>query len=561
MTKKINFTVSPQYIIDLMERQSEGIDKALAELVMNSVDAKAKAVHIRMEKNFDTGLVEFSVEDDGRGFTKKTIMEYFRLFGEPHVAGDATYGAFRLGRAQIFSVARTEWHTRSYIMRVDIRKALDEKQIKDLGFELLDSDRIVKGCCIQGTIYDRYAYVEDIQSNLTRIIKYMPVPVYFNGQRITIPIKDLKKEKTRYFQDEVAHYFLDPTAETLELYNQGVVVDFPEFTSPLARGIVISKMPFALDHSRRIALKERCPVWQQMDSQLSKFANAQCLNFHEGDVKNHQHYLRLAMQHLDQHGIKYCEALNHFVTARILRDHLNNEVSLLDLFAVQRIGVAHELGPRIERVADIERMPLLHDGPKSMMHHIDLRGTGRNYFERFVNFANQCCQVWMAEHSDHPSCAEYRDFVMVEFDINDEKYQATYQEIDEDTMDYMAHHKLHCYLTALNDVLHPIIRHHLGKCSKREMKLGRSNEAEAWTDGSTRITFDAKTNSTFYNDGNYTKLILLMAHEYCHDGDSRQGHGSVFYKAFHDLVQSLDYPVIIEAAEQQFADNLLTICA
>lgn len=560
MNKKINFAVSPKYIIDLMERQTEGLDKALAELVMNSADAGAKSVYITMQADPYSGEMTFSVEDDGRGFSKKDIMEYFRLFGEPHESGDATYGAFRLGRSQALTLAKTEWHTRSYIMKVDIRSALDNKDVQNLGFELVDSDRKVKGCHIKGTLYQKRYYIDDIESSLKRLIEFMPLPVYFNQRLITTPIRELKRSQKNYFQDDVAHYFLDQNATGLRLYNQGVIVDYPSFKTQLAKGIVISKKPFALDHSRRIALKENCPVLQQMDNALSAFADKQCLNLDESDINDLDSYMREAINHLAATEIQYCKALDYFVTKRVLRDHYGNEVSLQDLFAVGWIGSCNDTGPRTERVATLENVTLLWDHSKSLHYHLNIEGGG-SFFWRFLSFANRCCRVWLEHHPEYAAQHDYQDFMHFQYDLADEKYQAVYKQYSEDSPDYQEYSTLHQYLLAMNEALHPLISGELEGCAKREITMGDSNEADAWTDGSSYIAFNAKTCKRYLENDNLIKLVMLLLHEYCHDSESGNGHGRLFYLQFHNLAQRIDYGKLVSSIEQTVRDKLLAMCA
>lgn len=87
-SQQINFTISPKHLIEIIEGQTDGLDKAFGEVVMNSVDAGASAIHITMT-NAENNIIRFSIKDDGKGMSKKDILSYFKVFGNPHESGDA----------------------------------------------------------------------------------------------------------------------------------------------------------------------------------------------------------------------------------------------------------------------------------------------------------------------------------------------------------------------------------------------------------------------------------------------------------------------------------------
>lgn len=97
---RLPFTLDPQIIHHVIYNQAGSIGKAIIELIMNSIDAGAAAVQIKMtEKGFEC-------VDDGRGFaSREDVLNYFGRFGTPHQEGDATYGRFRLvmRRRKMFS--------------------------------------------------------------------------------------------------------------------------------------------------------------------------------------------------------------------------------------------------------------------------------------------------------------------------------------------------------------------------------------------------------------------------------------------------------------------------
>jgi len=113
---RLAFELDPQIIHHIIYSQAGSIGKAVIELLMNSVDAKANTVHLTMTRE------GFDCRDDGEGFANRDdVVRYFGRFGTPHTEGDATYGRFRLGRGQIMAHASTVWTSTLWRMSVDTR--------------------------------------------------------------------------------------------------------------------------------------------------------------------------------------------------------------------------------------------------------------------------------------------------------------------------------------------------------------------------------------------------------------------------------------------------------
>ena len=66
----------------------------------------------------------------------------------------------------------------------------------------------------------------------------------------------------------------------------------------------------------------------------------------------------------------------------------------------------------------------------------------------------------------------------------------------------------------------------------RSISLGKSEVADAWTDGKTFITLEEKNVSA-----HPMKIIHLLVHEYCHNTLTMESHdhGNEFYQAYHDV--------------------------
>ncbi|WP_229997893.1 ATP-binding protein [Acinetobacter baumannii] len=67
-TKK--FKLHPKFIVNAIEQQANGLPKAIVELIMNSIDANATQINIKLWLNAKKHL-QFEIIDDGKGFYQK----------------------------------------------------------------------------------------------------------------------------------------------------------------------------------------------------------------------------------------------------------------------------------------------------------------------------------------------------------------------------------------------------------------------------------------------------------------------------------------------------------
>jgi hypothetical protein len=183
------FKVHPQLLWDVIQRQAGTLTKAVAEGVMNSIDAGAKTVRVSLS---DTAV---SITDDGKGFRdRKEIELFFETFGQPHEEGDATYGTFRMGRGQMFSFGKNRWRSGRFSMAVDIKG-------KGLDYDLTEESEARDGCEIKIELYRPLSLLQrrEIADDLRRSLRYVPVELTHDGAGDTVPkwvksaLRDLPK--------------------------------------------------------------------------------------------------------------------------------------------------------------------------------------------------------------------------------------------------------------------------------------------------------------------------------------------------------------------------------
>jgi hypothetical protein len=250
-----NFEMHPDLLRSVIKKQAGTLDKALLEGIMNSIDAGAKRVDVTIEP------LRVTINDDGRGFRNADeVKDFFATFGTPHEEGDATYGRFRMGRGQMFAFGINSWRTGTFKMDVDINKRL--------GFELEEELPNQIGCGIEIKLYDALslADVHNTTRAITKMVKYTPVPVYINGEKVNVDVDPKKFPQTieeAYINTESSKY------GGLDVYNLGVLVcTMPAWKFGVS-GVVVSrhhKFHIRTDHvvNRKIELV-RCHVRRRLE--------------------------------------------------------------------------------------------------------------------------------------------------------------------------------------------------------------------------------------------------------------------------------------------------------
>lgn len=69
---------------------------------------------------------------------------------------------------------------------------------------------------------------------------------------------------------------------------------------------------------------------------------------------------------------------------------------------------------------------------------------------------------------------------------------------------------------------------------ERSISLGKSEVADAWTDGKTYITLEVRNLKA-----HPMKIVHLLVHEYCHNNATNESHdhGNEFFEAYHDILR------------------------
>ena len=533
------FKVHPDIIFKLIDSQAGSAEKALLELVMNSVDAGATEVKVEISSK------SFRVSDNGRGFEDlRSVDEFFGTFGTPHKEGDATYGKFRLGRGQIMAFATNNWRSGEFFMGVDVKnRGTEYDQKTGLPFH--------EGCEIKGDFYDPLSRSETLvtERNLAEMVQYVTVPVFINGKQCAQKQVGMKWT----FEDEDAYYQLSESKGYLAVYNLGVFVSNVSAGSYGIGGVVVTKRQLTLNMARNDVLKVKCDVWQRMTKVMRKHAtNAQ----KKAPVKN-ESYRELMARKLVSGDYDSLDDFGADMSGeRLFTDVCGKNHSLMDIAkTVQSSGikVCFSDNPS-DMVADKvhqQRLAFVLSSKTSERFKCDGDFHGlmlkiKESYDRAVIDGDGKFRVWgdLYARAINALVDAATTLKKVRGKINDDMLSCSDSELTGSEMAV-----LRVIRKASDSVFRGICNRWSlgsGRPIRREIMAGVSDVANGWTNGVNVIWVNRKTLTVRGAKGatmsHFTKLALLVAHEYCHCDDDAESnvHGPEFYESYHELVMRTD---------------------
>lgn len=531
---RLPFELDPQIIHHIIYSQTGSIGKAIIELLMNSVDARASTVRLSLNRH------GFTCSDDGQGFASRDdVIRYFGRFGTPHDEGDATYGRFRLGRGQIMAHASTIWRSTIWKMTVDTRSV-------GYHYDLDELDDALQGCAISGSWYEALSDTELMSAvqEVRDLVRYTPVSVELNDQFIT---RDPGTERWDA-EDEFAWYRVKADG-AVSIYNQGVLVRHDPAHMWGAGGLIVSKKAIALNVSRTEILRKTCPTWKAIARQFGLMADqmASLLGDHRKTEARREKSAR-ALLSCDA-NIVQVYSKEEVVTLLPGKRH----VSLDDFLRKCRYGHNRRQGGKFAVVENAFDVPkgeaIAREGIAIIVHPNTLDRFGcynaldfLDCIRRIVTNLRRDVEVngqqfWGLNGLFVPDLIAFST-------LREAFIDRTRIVTEQEALDREARRAW----TALRWCLH----HYASLCTggrpsyggqvrsgkSFHIFLGDSNTAEAWTDGSSyiavNITVVRRLKSSPLRTTAY--IFSLIEHEIAHEGDSLDcGHDEAFYQRFHDL--------------------------
>jgi len=516
-TESRTFKMHDKLLLDVIQKQAGSIQKAVLEGVMNSIEAGATKVDVSVE------ATRIRIVDDGRGFQSRQEIElFFETFGQPHTESEnKRWAQFRMGRGQLFAFGRNEWRTGSHIMLVDIHQRL--------GYDLQSAPKPFPGCSITIDLYeplsDREIYA--VVKELGTFVKFVSVPVLVNGRQVN----SSPDRRTWGPETNDDAYISLTDGNDLAIYNLGVLVcRLPKYQFGVA-GTIVTKKRIEVNFARNDVIRS-CPVWKRIQTAIdqsdpvTRIRRKRVLTDDErvsiigricsGEISPYD--VRTLPLFVDVSGHGW--STNSIIRAKFATWSYASVGDLRGDKLVQS-GTCLVLDESILRNFDVH--PLW-----SIFEHRWPDGATFIYSPpRFVPF--------------HEAVRNLRDTHLI---LPKEKLRRT-ETAWQHVIDFMLSHirQASCQAAPGQRQLIEAVANH------REIYIGLSDTAEAWTDGVSLIVFNRRFLEKLplqqYQRPVVSSLVAVahvLVHELCHDGDSTtQVHSPEFYKNFHAVCDAVPW--------------------
>lgn len=506
MAEKRKLRMHPHMLMDVIKRQAGTLDKAIMEGVMNAVDAGAKTVRVGLTTD------QLTIIDDGMGMTDRAQIErVWETFGQPpdeEEKARKTYGQFRMGRGQLFAFGLNTWRTGTFRMTVDVNTRGDDW---DLETKLAPSE----GCLIDVQLYEKLmpSRVAEIVRNLEFALKYVPINVELNGERISL---DVAKQKWQHTTDEA--YINLKDSGLLRIYNLGIIVQ--ETSRFGVGGEVVSRKQLKVNFARNEVMAD-CPVWRSVRKVVDKRSSERI---------NRQPALtdfsrqRLIDEFLaDPHHPRAADA-------KLIADITGRYWTMRNVVPTRydrTISVAETGNRRADKLMQHKLAFVISDKTLDEFHVTTvpkLLAKLKEAVPAWGYFKYKPFEELSQQLSENYEIIEPKDYTVLEACVMGVLRRAV--------------HQLYLFMHANNDDEELINRIY------RTLKLGKSDCADGWTDGGVTTQggggyiaidrrFIKETGATL---AAWSAYGCLLIHELCHNDSDQMTHthGPEFYQQYHD---------------------------
>lgn len=511
-------TVSPDIIMTLIKAQAGTLGKGLLECVMNSIDAGATQVDIRMDAK------TLTVSDNGKGFaTREEILACFEVFGFKHEEGARKFGQFGLGRAQLWSFMSTVWHTQQFKMDVDVNS-------RGLDYDLVENVvPAVPGLRIEGKFYEpqRTSDIMTTGRELAELVLYVDVPIFFNGERIN---KEVKSERWTHETDD-AWIRMNANARSLVVYNLGARIrEYPSYQFGTG-GVVVTKpgVRVKLNMARNDILLSECAVWKR---------------------------IRPFLQGKSDEAARTSKRLTEDQLSNIATRFLDGEMGIMEVsnhkLIVDIVGGKHTIGEFLHRASASVNRQVTSVGKKDagptaeishkqkfcyVMDQKTLHRFGARSVAEFMARLKSACANTPSFHAstfDKIKAVEnWRDACKQVGGGHVEIPHAEWTKTEQAAMATLRY--LNSYVLRAMKVAGVLEKEE----ELRELRLGASETARAWTDGKRVIWFNRSLIKQLDSGlSGAMEVVGVMVHEYLHDGSTAGSHvhDGDFYERFHNAM-------------------------
>lgn len=530
-TETRTFKPAKNMIFHVIYNQAGSVEKAILECLMNAVDAGATKVEV----DFNDNGIDYSVKDNGKGFSsKKEIEDCFEVFGFDHGTPEEnhrTYGTFGIGRAQLWAFSKNQWKTNNFILSVDIKN-------QGLDYVLTESKEKVKGCHIVGQFYDKQslADLQRITRELVKLALYLPIEFVLDGKVVNKKNKDIKWD----YENDKAYVKFNDTGD-LKIYNQGVFVRSYSNYHFGKGGTINSKVALALNTARNDILLSKCEVWKSIRKFVEEKSTKETL---KKEVLTPDQCKNMFLKWMSG------ECLYKDISDKKIFPDAKGKLCSLDYtFRFTNITVSPQRGSLVGESIQAKKL--------AFVFSPDVLDWADQTASEFATTIQNCLdrdrtykKLTFLEFSNlQPS-------VGGKFDLVEEKQMSKKEKLYLDVIEL------------INTRVANLVRYHRydsfsGKenmINERKVRIGVTDLGTAsWTDGVSYLAF----NKTFVADhmdkglGGMLKIINYTIHEYLHTEQTSEAHvhSFEFYEQYHDLMneKARDICQIQKEASQRLA--------
>lgn len=527
------FTMDPALLYSVICNQSGTAGKAFLEGVMNSIDAGSSRVCI------DVDADGFRIFDDGKGFeSKQVIIDFFGTFGKPHAEGDSVYGRYRMGRGQLMSFGHNVWRSGDFRMEVDIKN----KGLDYILTEVPKSESLA-GCEIVVKWYDKPipSELDAIHREIKEMVAYAQIPVIYNGKQINTLPEDAKWD----IVTEDA-YIKTRDVGGLTVYNLGVMVRTYGNHHFGVGGIVVSRKQLQVNFARNEILLNQCKAWKEISKSIKSITVSNIANKKTritDDERIAIGRMLLAGELSPGDTVREAKLIKNAKGSFTTLDALLNKA-----FTVGNVISFAESGNQLAEMIHARGLAFIISD--TTFRYFDAHSPSE-FFDAVDRIIELRIKELIAQYPNGRGNYEhYRDYgrklraAFTSFEVLKSEVVDNHTIIDE--KDLNAREKIG--LSAIKSLCRAIPRlsglRELS-VSERKLKVGVSESAEAWTNGSSYIAVHRKLLEEVARDGyrGMLRVAGVLVHEYLHISTSQGSHihDHDFYENWHNIMLSQDY--------------------
>jgi len=515
-----SLTMHENLLYDVITRQAGTPEKAVLEAVMNSSEAGATSVYIKADIDNDNNFI-INIKDNGKGIiSEKELTEYFETFGTPHSDNEnKVWAEFRMGRGQMFAFGDNYWRTGPFSMHVDI---------KNLGLKYILTGNlpVFDGCEITIKFYKNpirsylYPSLDAFKNSIKKLIEFISVPVYFNGEQISFNPKNLKWD----MEDKYAYYSFMKEGEGIKIFNMGAYVKTLCSYNYGTSGIIVSKNKLKMNFARNDIISD-CIEFQEICNVINSRRKETLLHPNKKNISaDERKSLLRSLKHGD---INLAEVFSK----KIIKTCQNKYVSLKNIFEnYGKWTFAPDNNITADKIQEQGVALCLSDS------NLEFLGYGQSNKDLFFEWLlNEQMDSYLIRKSENI------------LDRLSEQYIPFYKENGYNIC-LSESYKQDCFIVSLDNMttVEKRIVTILNNClslNNRVICIGESDVANAWTDGHSFIALNREFLKSLHimnPSGAYT-LLSVICHELAHDEETNNTHvhGEYFYENYYNL--TMDY--------------------